>query len=190
MSFFNQYQSRLNELLTAVELGAKRFVHTPYRGSISESQAGRVLREAAVPISTTVGIRAPVIGTNITAGAGRATFTPLRETYLKRTLTNVRELWDAGVVVAFGTDTAALRPAAAVAHEIRTLSQVLSPEEIITALTINAALFLDLAREIGTLEPGKLADILIVDGDPLSNIADLANVAVVIQSGQVVIDNR
>ena len=70
------------------------------------------------------------------------------------------------------------------------MSQVLSPEEIITALTINAALFLDLAREIGTLEPGKLADILIVDGDPLSNIADLANVAVVIQSGQVVIDNR
>ena len=43
-------------------------------------------------------------------------------------LANLRQLWDAGVIVAFGTDTAALRPAAAVAHETRTLSEVLSEE--------------------------------------------------------------
>ena len=67
---------------------------------------------------------------------------------------------------------------------------MLSLEEIIKALTLNAALYLDLGDEIGTLEPGKLADILIIDGDPLTNIADLANVSVVIQSGQLVVDNR
>ncbi len=44
--------------------------------------------------------------------------------------------------------------------------------------------------EIGTLESGKLADIVIIDGDPLADIADLANVEVVIQGGRVVVDNR
>jgi imidazolonepropionase-like amidohydrolase len=102
----------------------------------------------------------------------------------------VRQLWDAGVIVAFGTDTASLRPAAAIAHEIRTLSEVLSEEEIITALTRNAAQFLGLGDDIGTLEPDKFADIVIVDGDPLTDISVLANVAVVIQRGKVVVDNR
>jgi imidazolonepropionase-like amidohydrolase len=94
------------------------------------------------------------------------------------------------VIVAFGTDTASLRPAAAIAHEIRTLSEVLSEEEIITALTRNAAQFLDLGDDISTLVPGKFADILIVDGDPLTDISALANVVVVIKDGRIVVDNR
>ncbi len=88
----------VEELLTAVELGASRFVHTPYRGSIGDAQAGRILREASIPISTTAGIRAPVVSAagvaDITAGAGRATFTSQRQAYLNQTLANVRSLWD------------------------------------------------------------------------------------------------
>lgn len=182
------------ELLTAVELGARRFVHTPYRGSITDTQAGRLLRDESIPIATTAGIRAPIIDAagiiGNTAGAGRVSFDPIRQAYLAQTLANVRQLWDAGVIVAFGTDTASLRPAAAIAHEIRTLSEVLSEEEIITALTRNAAQFLGLGDDIGTLEPDKFADIVIVDGDPLTDISVLANVAVVIQRGKVVVDNR
>lgn len=182
------------ELLTAVELGARRFVHTPYRGSITDTQAGRLLRDESIPIATTVGIRAPIIDAagiiGNTAGAGRVPFGPTRQAYLAQTLANVRQLWDAGVIVAFGTDTASLRPAAAIAHEIRTLSEVLSEEEIITTLTHNAAQFLGLGDDIGTLEPDKFADIVIVDGDPLTDISVLANVAVVIQRGKVVVDNR
>lgn len=184
----------VDELITAVELGARRFVHTPYRGSIADAGAGRLLREGSIPITTTAGIRAPLIDAageiGNTPGAGRVPFTPIRQAYLAQTLANVRQLWDAGVIVAFGTDTASLRPAAAIAHEIRTLSEVLSEEEIITALTRNAAQFLDLGDDISTLVPGKFADILIVDGDPLTDISALANVVVVIKDGRIVVDNR
>jgi len=40
------------------------------------------------------------------------------------------------------------------------------------------------------IKAGKLADIVIIDGDPLTDISDLANVAVVIQGGRVVVDYR
>ncbi|MEE8297371.1 MAG: amidohydrolase family protein [Hyphomicrobium sp.] len=54
----------------------------------------------------------------------------------------------------------------------------------------NAAILLDLSGELGTLKAGKLADIVIIDGDPLTDISDLENVAVVIQGGRVIVDNR
>ena len=49
---------------------------------------------------------------------------------------------------------------------------------------------MDLTDEIGTLEPTKVADIVIIDGDPLTDLSDLANVVVVIRGGEVVVDNR
>ncbi len=105
-------------------------------------------------------------------------------------LAAMRALWDAGVTIAFGTDRFLNNPADDISREIESLNRVLSPAEIITALTHNAATYLDLSDEIGSLEPGKLADIVIIDGDPIANISDLANVEVVIQGGQIVVDNR
>ena len=106
-------------------------------------------------------------------------------------MSNLRTLWDEGVTVAFGTDNPRLlTPAQTIPWEASTLSQILSNSEIISSLTRNAAIFLGLSDEIGTLEPGKVADIVFIDGDPLADIADIANVALVIQSGRVVVDNR
>jgi len=162
----------VDDMFKAVNLGASKLVHTPRRGSVAESQGGGyVLRAASVPVSTTVG----VANTDAEVGA----------------LANVRQLWDAGVTVAFGTDQTSARPAAeALAHEVGALSIVLSPAEIITTLTRNGAAFLDLSDELGTLEPGKLADIVIINGDPLADISDLSNVEIVIQGGRIVVDNR
>ena len=78
----------------------------------------------------------------------------------------------------------------AVLGEARALAEVLSAEQVITVLTRNAAEFLNLSDEIGTLEAGKLADMVIVEGDPLADISDIANVAVVIQRGRIVVDAR
>ena len=47
-----------------------------------------------------------------------------------------------------------------------------------------------LSDEIGTLESGKLADIVIIDGDPLADVYQLLNVKVVIKGGEIVVDNR
>ena len=62
----------------------------------------------------------------------------------------------------------------------------LSPSDVLQAATRNAAEHLGLAKDLGTLEPGKLADLIIVDGDPLEDISSLHNVKIVVQSGRVV----
>ena len=46
------------------------------------------------------------------------------------------------------------------------------------------------AAEIGTLEPGKLGDIVMIEGDPLVNSQALLNVKMVVKGGQIVVDRR
>ena len=97
-------------------------------------------------------------------------------------------------MLAYGTDiyvagTFSLPPAETLLLQSQALSEAVSNEEVIRILTSNAAYFLN-RTDIGALEPGKMADIVIVDGNPLADIADLANVAVVIQNGRIVVDNR
>ncbi len=72
-------------------------------------------------------------------------------------------------------------------YEIDKLSEAgLTPMQIIVASTRHAAHAAGLEDELGTLQPGKLADVLVVDGDPLSNLEALKNVRLVIHSGVVV----
>ena len=54
----------------------------------------------------------------------------------------------------------------------------------------NTAAFIDMSDDLGTLAPGKIADIVIVDGDPLDLIFNLLNVEVVIKGGEIVVDHR
>ena len=47
-----------------------------------------------------------------------------------------------------------------------------------------------LRQDIGTLEPGKVADIVLIDGNPLTNLNDLLDVIVTIRDGRIVADSR
>jgi Imidazolonepropionase and related amidohydrolases len=58
--------------------------------------------------------------------------------------------------------------------------------EIIKALTVNGALWLDRSNDFGRIAPGEKADLVIVDGDPLKQIKDLRNVQLVVKDGTVV----
>jgi imidazolonepropionase-like amidohydrolase len=64
----------------------------------------------------------------------------------------------------------------------------LPPIEAIRAATINAADLMGWQDRVGALEPGKLADLIAVDGDPLADITVLQNVKFVMKGGAVVKD--
>jgi imidazolonepropionase-like amidohydrolase len=104
-------------------------------------------------------------------------------------LRNVKTLFDAGVRVGFGTDSGAtpLRIAGfAEHHELALLVKAgLTPLQAIGTATKNAAALLDLGDR-GVIEPGRLADLLVVDGDPARNIADTDRIEAVWHRGKKV----
>ena len=66
----------------------------------------------------------------------------------------------------------------------------MKPAAALRAATGVAAEILGQEAKLGTLEVGKLADVLIVNGDPTTNIGDIRDTWVVLRGGQVVVDNR
>ena len=75
-------------------------------------------------------------------------------------------------------------------HELECLAGAgMTPMQIIIAATRNAARVCGLGAELGTLETGKTADVLVVNGDPLTNLAVLANPRLVIHLGEIIRSN-
>lgn len=94
---------------------------------------------------------------------------------------------DAGLI-AIGTDTPHLPPGDAYHREIRLIADAgLTPTEIVQAATRNAAIHMGLGDDLGTLEVGKLADLIVVDGNPLEDLSALSNVQMVVQGGEMVV---
>jgi imidazolonepropionase-like amidohydrolase len=99
---------------------------------------------------------------------------------------NIARAFAAGVKVGFGTD-AAVYPHGLNAHEFAVMVKLgLTPLQAIQAATINDADLLGWSDKVGTLEPGKWADIVAVDGDPLADVTTLERVKFVMKGGEVV----
>jgi imidazolonepropionase-like amidohydrolase len=62
----------------------------------------------------------------------------------------------------------------------------LTPEQIIVAATRDAAYVCRLDNGLGTIEAGKLADILVVAGDPLEDLSALEDVVMVVRGGEII----
>jgi imidazolonepropionase-like amidohydrolase len=182
-------------MLAAIEAGAAKLVHTPHDSFLTNEQA-KMVADAGIENLSTVGFAVPVF--NVFNQNNVPTFrdgSPWPSGILGtgsnaagEKPVNARTLWDNGVVYGFGTDTNYL-PLDGLYQELKTLNLMFSPRDIVKLMGPNTAAFIEM-DELGTIAPGKIADLTLVDGDPLKLIFNLMNVAVVVQGGKVVVDHR
>ncbi len=185
-------------MMAAVDAGVPKLVHTPHFGWLSEEDAKRVA-DAKVKQLSTIGFGVPVFGVfaddnkprfrdgqpwpnAIIDGEGRG-----REAGYKAV--NARTSWDAGVIYGYGTDTGYL-PKAGLEHELKSLNLMFSMQDIIKLMGPNTASYIEMSDQVGTLENGKLADIVVIDGNPLDGYWNMLNTKLVLKGGVIVSDQR
>jgi imidazolonepropionase-like amidohydrolase len=107
-----------------------------------------------------------------------------REQMLPTEMRNVVRIVRAGGVAALGTD---LVSGASSHREMQLLHQAgLSPLEVIRIATLNAAVFLGRERDLGSIAPGKIADLVLLNRDPTADIDATEDIAMVMHNGLVV----
>jgi imidazolonepropionase-like amidohydrolase len=185
-------------MMAAVDAGVPKLVHTPHFGWLSFDDAKRVAAADVKQLST-IGFGVPVFGVfaddnqprfrdgkpwpqSILDGDGRG-----QEAGYKAV--NARTSWDAGVVYGYGTDTN-YAPKAGLAHELKSLNLMFSMQDVVKLMGPNSASYIEMSDSLGTLEAGKLADIVIVGGNPLDGYWNLLNTKLVIKGGVIVSDQR
>ena len=90
-----------------------------------------------------------------------------------------------GVKIVFGTDVGAFEHGTSAREFVRMVEYGMKPIDAIRSATVRAAELLRLEREIGTIEAGKFADVIAVEGNPLDDIGTLRRVQFVMKAGQV-----
>ena len=101
-------------------------------------------------------------------------------------LNNVKLAYEAGVKIAFGTDTGVTKHGANAEEFALMVRAGMSEMAAIRAATVVAAELIGRSEDLGTIEVGKFADIIAVDGNPLDDITVLENVDTVILDGKLV----
>ncbi|MGB9936171.1 MAG: amidohydrolase family protein [Methanobacterium sp.] len=106
---------------------------------------------------------------------------------------NIKKAYEAGVKIVMGTDCGVV-PHGLNLEELGFLCDIgMSPQEAIMAGTKNAAQCLGIDDKLGTIDPGKIADIIISKKDPVANIKSLGNphnIMFVMKEGNIVKDIR
>ena len=109
-------------------------------------------------------------------------------------ITNIRNFVNVGGKIALGNDYDNGYPAGYFElgipmYEVQCMKDAdMTPMQIIEACTKNAAHVSNIINETGTLEPGKDADVLIINGDPLKNLQTLKDIKMVIHRGVIIRD--
>ncbi len=102
-----------------------------------------------------------------------------------------KQLWDSGVRIIVGTDAGSTHnlPTESMWTEMKLMvSFGADPMEVISAATRRNSEWLNELDNVGTVTPGKLADIIIVDGNPLKSMRELRHIVAVIKNGEAVRD--
>jgi imidazolonepropionase-like amidohydrolase len=185
-------------MMAAVNAGVPLLVHLPNKDWVSKEDAKRVAA-AGVKVLGTVGFGSPVFG--VFADDNKARFRDgkawpegivdgvrLGEEagYMP---VNARTVWDAGVVLGYCTDTT-YDPKAGLDHELKILNVMFSMPDLIKMMGPNTASYIQMSDQLGTLEAGKLADLILIDGNPLEGYWNWLKTKVVVKGGVIVVDKR
>jgi imidazolonepropionase-like amidohydrolase len=176
------------EGLEGIELCVKLGVDTIEHGNFLSEDLARCMAEAGTNLVPTLEVfrRIAEGRLGVPAEAARRARDVLEASY--RALELVERF---GVPLAAGTDAGSINmPHSPLVDELEAyVAAGLSPARALEAATRAAAVALGRSADLGTLEPGKLADFVIVDGDPLEQIAALRSVRGVVKSGRLVVDD-
>lgn len=99
---------------------------------------------------------------------------------------NFGSAYEAGVKIAFGTDSAVTKHGENADEFGMMVDSGMSEMDAIRAATVTASELIEMSDTLGTIEAGKMADIIAVDNNPLDDIAALEDVSVVIKDGKQV----
>jgi imidazolonepropionase-like amidohydrolase len=203
-------------MIAAIDAGVTRLVHLPNKDWTSYEQADAVAKSGAI-VAGLIAFGAPNIDTlsqgaapvqwprdntarfrdgkpwpDAIIGANRDAKGRATGTEGGYTIINARRIWDADsnhATISYSTDQNA-DDLVVLEHELKSFSIVFSMADIHRIIGPNAARFVGMADQIGTLEPGKLADIILLDGDPTKNIYEMLKTKVVLKEGKIVVDKR
>jgi len=203
-------------MVAAIDAGVTRLVHIPNKDFTTYDQAERVAQTGSI-VAGAIAFGAPYIDSlspapaqvqwpkdNTTrfrdgkpwpeaiAGANRDPKGRATGTEGGYTIINARRIWDADPnhqTISYSTDQNAA-DLVVLEHELKSFSIVFSMADIHRIIGPNAARFVGMADQIGTLEAGKLADIILIDGNPTLNIYEMLKTKMVLKEGKVVIGGR
>jgi imidazolonepropionase-like amidohydrolase len=203
-------------MVAAVEAGVRRLVHLPNKDFTGFDAAAKVASTGSI-VAGMLGFGAPVIDRESPApapvqfprdnstrfrdgkpwpeaivGANRDAQGRALGTEGAYTILNVRRIWDADpnhLTISYSTDQN-YADLVVLEHELKSYSIVFSMQDIHRIMGPNSARYVGMADQIGTLEAGKLADIILLDGNPMLNIYEMLKTKVVLKEGKVVVDKR
>jgi imidazolonepropionase-like amidohydrolase len=185
-------------MMAAVNAGVPLLVHLPNKDWVSKEDARKVAA-AGTKMLGTVSFGSPVFG--VFANDNKPRFRdgkPWPDGIVDGVRlgeeagympVNARTVWDAGVVLGYCTDTN-YDPKAGLDHELKMLNVMFSMQDLIKMMGPNTASYIRMGDQLGTLEPGKLADIILLDGNPLEGYWNWLKTKVVVKGGVVVVDKR
>jgi len=202
-------------MVAAIDAGVRPLVHLPNKDWTSREAAAKVASTNSIVLGL-IGFGAPIIDresrppAQVTfqrddsprfrdgkawpeaiAGANRDAQGKAMGTEAGYTIVNARTIWDAsgGKALGYCTDQN-YADSVVLEHELKSYSVMFSMQDIFQIIGPNTAEYLHMSDQIGTLETGKLADIVLLDGNPLEGIQYLLKAKVVLRGGRVVVDNR
>jgi imidazolonepropionase-like amidohydrolase len=185
-------------MVAAVDAGVPLLVHLPNKDWVSKEDAKK-LAGSGTKILGTVGFGTPVFGVFAEDNLPRfRDGKPWPESIVDGVRlgeeagympVNARTVWDAGAVLGYCTDTT-YDPKAGLEHELKTINPMFSMKDIIKMMGPNTASYIQMSDQLGTLETGKLADLILLDGNPLDGYWNMLKTKLVVKGGAIVVDKH